>query len=303
MFAEVVVDILNSEVDRIFDYEIGSVVPAGTRVLVPFGQRKLEGFVLKVKDKTSLDKSKIKKVISFDETPLILPEMLELVDFMTQNYNLRKMDAIRLFVPSGIRTGKLKQKLLALAKIKDENFDANSFKSTAKNQKACYEYLKTHKTEKLSTLNDMFSPSSVKKLIELNLIEIFYEKEQSKLKDYGIIQKKVTLTETQSKIVKTITQKADKYLLFGVTGSGKTEVYMNVIQNALNEGKTAIMLVPEISLTPQVLKNFKAKFGNDVAILHSGLSVRERFDEWFRILNCEAKVVVCTNKKLGCDCC
>ena len=82
------------------------------------------------------------------------------------------------------------------------------------------------------------------------------------------------------------------FLLHGVTGSGKTEVYMNCIQNALDLGKTAIMLVPEISLTPQVLRNFRGRFGDCVAVLHSGLSNGERFDEWRKCLSGEARVVL-----------
>ena len=82
------------------------------------------------------------------------------------------------------------------------------------------------------------------------------------------------------------------FLLHGVTGSGKTEVYMNVIEREIANGKTAIMLVPEISLTPQVLRNFKERFGNTVAILHSGLSAGERFDEWNRLLSGDAKIAI-----------
>ena len=91
MFVEVIVDILNSEVDRIFDYEISTPAKVGTRVLVPFGKRNIEGYVLKTKEKSILDKSKIKSVISADERPVLLPEMIQLIDFMTQNFNIRKM--------------------------------------------------------------------------------------------------------------------------------------------------------------------------------------------------------------------
>ena len=292
MFAEVVVDIKNSEVDKIFDYRISTQVEIGTRVLVPFGNRRVEGYVLKLKEKSNLDESKIKDIISFDNKPILIPEMIELVDYLSQNYNIKKIDAIRLFVPVGIRGDKIKEKFVTFAQLKNSNYDISNFKSTAKNQKALYEYMLKHKCEKLSVLNENFSQNAVKKLLGLDLIELFTQKEVKKTKNYGIIKKDIVLTETQRNIVDTISQKKDTYLLFGVTGSGKTEVYMNVIKYMLDAGKTAIMLVPEISLTPQVLKNFKAKFGDDIALLHSGLSQRERFDEWFRIYNGEAKIVV-----------
>ena len=292
MFAEVVVDILNSEVDKIFDYKISTPLQVGARVLVPFGARKVEGYVLKIKDSTTFDSSKVKNVISFDSQPVILPEMLKLIDYMVQTFNLRKMDAIRLFVPAGLRNNKVKTKLVTYVTLKNYTFDISNFKSNAKNQKELYLFLQNCKTEKLSVLNQKFSPNAVKKLFELGLVEYSQQKQTSKLKDYGTSSKQVTLTPIQKNVVDVISKTPNNYLLFGVTGSGKTEVYMNVIKNMLLQGKTAIMLVPEISLTPQVLKNFKAKFGGDIALLHSGLSNRERFDEWYRIYNGEAKVVV-----------
>lgn len=84
----------------------------------------------------------------------------------------------------------------------------------------------------------------------------------------------------------------ETFLLNGVTGSGKTEVYLQSIQSVLDKGKEAIVLVPEISLTPQMVERFKGRFGNDVAVLHSGLSIGEKYDEWRKIERKEARVVV-----------
>lgn len=292
MFLEVVVDIQNSEVDKIFDYQTSTFVPVGTRVLVPFGGRKVEGYVLKVKDSTEHDIEKIKSIISFDENPVILKEHIELIEFMVKTYNLKKIDIIRLLVPAGLRQGKIKQKYETIVSLKDNNFDTKKLRASAKNQIDLYNYLLSVKTEKLSILNKKFTQNAVKKLKNLNLLQFCEEKVISKTKDYGTVSKQIALTETQKNIVDIVSKKPNKYLLFGVTGSGKTEVYMHIIQNMLLQNKTAIMLVPEISLTPQVLKNFKAKFGDDIALLHSGLSQRERFDEWYRIFNNDAKIVV-----------
>ena len=107
-----------------------------------------------------------------------------------------------------------------------------------------------------------------------------------------LADKRVKLNKGQQYAVDTILGSADTYLLKGVTGSGKTEVYMNVIEKQLSQGKTAIMLVPEISLTPQMLNRFTSRFPNNVAVLHSGLSDGEKFDEWQRIFKGEAKVVL-----------
>ena len=292
MFVEVIVDILNSEVDRIFDYEISTPVAVGTRVLVPFGNRKLEGYVLNTKQTSNLDKSKIKRVIDFDDKPVIIPEMLELIDYMTKTFNIRKIDAIRLFIPAGLRNNRVKQQFDVFAILNNSEYDINNFKSTAKNQKMLYQYLLQNKKENIVTLNKKFTSTAVKKLLSLGLIKLERKERETIKPNCSFIDSNVTLTNTQKQVVSTITKTADTYLLFGVTGSGKTEVYMNVIKNNINVGKTAIMLVPEISLTPQVLGHFKAKFGDDVAILHSGLSVRERFEEWYRIFDGSAKVVV-----------
>ncbi len=292
MFVEVVVDILNSEVDKIFDYKISTPVQVGTRVLVPFGNRKVEGYILKIKDTTTQSKEKIKSVISCDSQPVLLPEMLELIEFMTTNYNLRKIDAIRLFIPTGLRNNKILEKFDKIVAVKNTDYDISNFKSNAKNQIELYKYLLASKSEKLTVLNKKFSNIAVKKLLDLNLIEIYEEKIVTTPKDYGKTDKNIVLTKTQSDIVNQISNNINNYLLFGVTGSGKTEVYIDVIKNVLKQGKTAIMLVPEISLTPQVLRHFKAKFGDDIALLHSGLTQRERFDEWYRIFNGQARVVV-----------
>ncbi len=292
MFVEVIVDILNSEVDRIFDYEVSTPVVPGTRVLVPFGNRKVEGYVLNIKNETKLEKSKVKSVLSFDDEPVLIPEMLKLIDFLTQNFNLRKMDAIRLFVPAGLRKNKVQTKFETFAVLANENFDVTTLKSTAKNQKNLFDFIKEKNRENIVELNKKFTQNAVKKLVELGVLKLEKQKVIAKSKDYGAKNKDVILTETQKNIANEIVQKPDTYLLFGVTGSGKTEVYMNVIKQILSRNQTAIMLVPEISLTPQVVMHFKAKFGDKIAILHSGLSVRERYDEWFRIYNGDAKVVV-----------
>lgn len=293
MIAEIIVDVLNSEVDRVFDYKLSTPASVGSRVLVPFGSRKLEGYILSIKQNSDMPEHKLKNVISVEDNGILLPEMVKLIDYMVTTFNLRKIDAIRLMLPSGLRNNKIKQKNITYAKLEVDNFDLNSFKKNATKQIECYLYIKEHKIAQLSLVNKKFGAQAVQKLKTLNLISTFdtlqnrYSGKQIQVKDNGVI-----LTPTQQNIVDQISANQQTYLLFGVTGSGKTEVYMNVIKNALKAGKTAIMLVPEISLTPQVLRHFKQKFGEDVAILHSGLSMGARYDEWFRILNGNAKIVV-----------
>ena len=142
-------------------------------------------------------------------------------------------------------------------------------------------------------LNNLFGSSSVKKLEELGIINKFFSQKRRKPQVSEIENKQVVLNSLQQNAVdKILAENSKTFLLYGVTGSGKTEVYMHAIKKILEKNKTAIMLVPEISLTPQVMQNFVARFGDNVAILHSGLSNGERFEEWQRIFSGEAKIVV-----------
>ena len=243
MIAEVIVDVLNSEVDKVFDYKISTPVKVGTRVLVPFGKRNLEGYVLSVKDTSDIKEDKLKSVISVDDSPVLLPEMIKLIEFMTKEFNLRKIDAIRLMLPSGLRNNKVKQKVVKYAKIKNANFNLELLKKTAKNQRDCFEFLLQNGDCELSLLNNKFSNSSVKKLTELGAIEIYSLKQNREVENnFSNPTINVILTQKQTEVVNKISNSKNQvFLLFGVTGSGKTEVYINCIKNALNSGKTAIM--------------------------------------------------------------
>ncbi|KXT74084.1 Helicase PriA essential for oriC/DnaA-independent DNA replication [Streptococcus sp. DD10] len=150
----------------------------------------------------------------------------------------------------------------------------------------------------LKNLRKSFSAPVVKFFIEKGILEI-EEREVDRAQDYFnqvIKSHSLELNFQQAQAVEAITKQIGKeshpFLLEGVTGSGKTEVYLQVIEEALKRGKTAIMLVPEISLTPQVTNRFIARFGNQVAILHSGLSEGEKYDQWRKIEQGQAKVVV-----------
>ena len=296
MFAEVIVDISSGSVDKIFDYDISNFnITEGYRVYVPFGNMKVEGFIIRVKDESNLEPSKIKSILgAVDDFPCITKEMIELMHHMVKQYHLRYIDVLRLFIPSEMRSGKVKslsKKILQF--VGDKQKIEQNIRKNAKNQLELLNFLqkdvKYYKTE----LNEKFSSVAVNKFIESEYL-IESEEKFNRAPNYNIVNdKKVSHTDLQKRAIENILDNANKTsLLFGVTGSGKTEVYMSVIERVIQNNKTAIMLVPEISLTPQVLSNFKARFGDEVAILHSGLSVGERFDEWKRIRFGEAKIVV-----------
>lgn len=300
MFAEVIVDISNSEVDRIFEYSHFDMpqLRTGMRVLVPFGSRQIEGYVIKLKEKSDYDVQKIKQISSIlDTMPVISQEMLSLSEFMVEKYHLRMVDVLRLFIPSNMRGGKVKELTKQYASISKDyiGVDTSEFiKKSATAQLEVFNHILANPESSVTELNQNFSASALRNLIARDVIAVT-TKEVLRTPYNGLSgeSKRVTLTDDQQKVVNKILSTSGKtFLLHGVTGSGKTEVYMHCIASVLAENKTAIMLVPEISLTPQVLKNFRSKFGNRVALLHSGLSAGERFDEWRRLLGGDATVAI-----------
>lgn len=302
MFAEVIVDVVNKEVDKIFDYIVPQNlnVIAGTMVLLPFGNRTVEGFVLSLKESSLVPKEKQKSIISvISEKQLITTEMLQLAKYMKNVYHLKMVDILRLMLPSQIRLGKVKDLTIKNIKINNDfnfvNNYLNTLKANAKKQKEIIEFFINNDkiSIKKSDLAESFSKSAIETLIKENvLIQENVKQNREPLKNIESNYKSVVLNEYQQNAVNKILEKPKTYLLHGVTGSGKTEVYMNVINNVLKQNKNVIMLVPEIGLTPQVMRQFKARFGNLVALIHSGLSDGEKFDEWFKILNKEARIVV-----------
>ena len=295
MIAEVIVDILNSEVDKVFDYGILSNqdIKIGERVLVPFGNRKIEGYVINIKEKTDIPTSQLKNIIKkLDNFISIKPEFIELMKFMCENYNTRKADNLRLFIPPAIRRQIVKEKFIELVNINKNS--TYTPKKNAKNQIEAIEFVSLNKDISKIELNKKFSSATINTLIKNEVFIVTKLKEErnpySSL-DYQI--KQVTLTEQQNNALNTILNSNNSTLLLhGVTGSGKTEVYLQAIKNILSKNKTAIMLVPEISLTPQMLKIFRAHFKEEVALLHSGLSDGERLDEWTRLREGKAKVAI-----------
>ena len=298
MFADVIVDISHSEVDKIFEYSFSDCkVLAGSRVLVPFGNKAIEGIVINVKSQCEFDKSKVKTIISvLEDVPALTPETLALSEFVVKTCYVSRALSFRLFLPAEMRKGRVREQFVKYAAL-DENLNADellsSLKKNAIKQRDLIMFLQENGKTALSYLNENFG-SAVKALTDKNVLIVTSEKRfRSPYKDLSGSAKKVVLTEKQRQAIDFI-EKSEKLttLLFGVTGSGKTEVYLDLIDKTLKEGKTAIMLVPEISLTPQMLKQLRARFGENAAIMHSGLSAGERYDEWWRLRTGEAKIAI-----------
>ena len=297
MIAEVIVDVMSSEVDRVFDYMIPSSlvdITVGYRVLVPFGNRKIEGYIVGLKETTDCPADKLKSIIDkLDDYPVIIPELIELMHYMKSTLYLRLIDGIRLAVPTQIRSN-VKDKVTRIITLNYDKLDEYMATLTGrqKNAPLVIQMLKEYPEMNYTSLASKFGNAVINKMLDNGVLE---EKKikVNRLKHERTTENNHILTDLQENAVKAILNSTDRPLvLFGVTGSGKTEVYMHSIEKILKENKRALMLVPEISLTPQMVRVFSARFGSEVAVLHSALSMGEKHDEWLRIYRGEAKIVV-----------
>ena len=292
MYAQVIVDIAHSQVDKIFEYSCEPGLEVGSRVKVPFGARTMDGFVIGLSETPSYPTEKIKPVSEiFDELPALVPECFSLMERISSRYKVPKASALRLFIPSEMRLGKVREIYKSYAKIKDISV---SISKSAKKQRECLDFLSECGEYAFTELCSEFGRGAVNALIEKGAIYI--EKQRIARKPFEAISGQSAdkkLTPAQLAAVMSV-ENTDKtvHLVHGVTGSGKTEIYLRIIADQIKNGKTAIFLVPEISLTPQMLSQLRARFGGEAAILHSGLSAGERFDEWWRLRSGEAKIAV-----------
>ena len=291
MFADILVEVVAKSTDKTFTYRIPSEMKAmvGMRALVPFGKRNIEGFIVKIYDELDSD-YEVKDIVKLiDDKPVLNEEMLELGKYISKKTLSPLTLVYQTMLPRALKakekTNINKKMLKYLRIVKDGNFKTDK-------QRLVFDFVKGN-GEVLKSEANKISLSAVKTLIGNGYLEEF-EKEVYRIDDdISLEQKDYILTREQEEVLGKI--KFDKfkpYLLHGVTGSGKTLVYMKLIEEVLKQGREAILLVPEISLTPQVVDVFKKRFGKVVAILHSGLSNGEKYDEWRKILRKEVSIAI-----------
>lgn len=293
MTVDVLVEININKKDKTFTYlvpdNLKKDISIGKRVLVPFNKQELEGFILNIHEEDSDNLKSIIKVI--DEEAVLNEELLSLGKTICEDNLCNLVSIYQAMLPKGYKASKksnVKEKYVNYLSILDEDKAIDFInKSKAKKQVLVLEELLGGDREMKE-----FPYSIVKALIEKGLIRK-YQKEEYRIKD-ELIEKNVHELNIYQKEVfnKIIDSKKDIILLNGVTGSGKTEIYMALIDKVLKEGKEAIMLVPEISLTPQIISRFKEHFDENISVLHSGLSIGEKYDEYRKILRKEVKIVV-----------
>ena len=295
MIAGVLVELSNKNIDKIFEYEIPSFlmsrIKIGIRVLVPFGNMKLEGFVLSVSDNKNTDKE-LKSIIDIvDDTVVLNDELLELGKIMQKNTLSTLISCYQVMLPKA-----LKAKNGSVVNVKYDTYyklsglDFSGVKFNDKQLEIINLFNNRDKVLRQELVS--ISSSSLNTLLKKGvLIEEKTEHYRLKYSDNKTVINK--LTEEQESVVNSvINNNSNTYLIHGVTGSGKTEVYMSIIEHYLSLGKNCIVLVPEISLTPQMVNRFQNRFGDKIAAIHSALSDGEKYDEWRRIYRGEASIVI-----------
>lgn len=294
MIIGVLVELSNKNIDRVFDYNVPDTfldkIKLGIRVKVPFGRMKLEGFVVEIKNNTDVLVKDILDVV--DDEVILNEELLELGKKMQEDTLSTLISCYQVMLPKALKAKNgttINKKLDTYYHLNDNEVDYS--KLTLKQTeivKVCLEKKNVIRKELVG-----ISSSSLNTLVKKGIL-IEEQVDHYRVSYNEKMEVKKELTIDQRKVVDEVLKNPsyDTYLLYGVTGSGKTEVYMELIEDALKKNKTSIVLVPEISLTPQMVLRFQKRFGDNIAALHSALSEGEKYDEWRRIVSGDAKIVI-----------
>lgn len=323
IFADIIIDISHEALDKVFQYRVpfslrDKVVP-GSRVCVPFGvgNREREGYVIALQNSASYDVDKIKEIIRVVEGSLTVEsQLIQVAAFLKKRYGSSMLQALKTVMP--VKT-KVRHQQAVTISLKIEKKEAQTLLSVWEQK---HYTAKARFMKKLLTVEKMTKEEAVKECR-------FPLKELKKLEADGVIcmQTKITYRNPFSKFEKKVTNivlneeqqaavdmfctdfqegRRKTYVLFGVTGSGKTEVYLRMIEEVLAKQQQVIVLIPEISLTYQTVRRFYERLGDRIAVLHSRMSAGERSDACERIAAGEADVVIgarsalfAPTKKLG----
>lgn len=313
MFARVLIDIAHTEIDRLFTYRIpeGMEAAPGMHVLAPFGRGNApkEGFVIEVTDAADGPGPFKALLRALEPYPVLLGEQIELARWMQRSYNCLLVDALRLMIPAQMRGGRVHEKVtrtVALAPGLDVPAALKSLCAADGRPRAPKQY---EVLSRLAGSGVEMAMSDLAVLVPGAAAAVAALARRGYVVEAGRVTFRrppdaaveppappPALTGAQSRAVAAVAEAMEgdggTFLLHGVTGSGKTEVYLRCIEQCLRLGKQAIVLVPEIALTPQTVGRFRARFSDGIAVLHSRLSAGERFDEWRRIRLGAARVAV-----------
>ena len=306
-YANIIVDISHEKLDKTFQYlipqELAEDVRVGVLVDIPFGNRSITGYVVELTDEAEFDVSRLKPIIGVKKGSVpIESQLIELAGWMRKNYGGTMNQALKTVIPIKQKTKAIERKILKLIISKEEAirklalFEDKKFTAKAKLLRELImagELEQSLVTQKLNV-----SVSTIKSLERDAIIEIQITKEYrnpvNHLESKGY---HLTLNERQQAVVDHITTDMEHaqhktYLLKGVTGSGKTEVYMELIAHVIASGKQAIVLIPEIALTFQTVMRFYNRFGDRISIMNSRLSQGEKYDQYLRAKNGDIDIMI-----------
>jgi primosomal protein N' (replication factor Y) len=293
--------------DREFDYlippELASRLHPGIRVVVPFGRSTRKGCVVGIKAASEVPADRLKAIAAIDgEGDQIPASLLRLADWIARYYCCPREHAIRAMLPAVVRGGRVKKRLRAFACLAPESQQKGvaSERLTPRQRRVIEALLRRGACPVAEICSECEVTPAVVRALERKGLLVIEDRVVARdpfAEDIILPTTPLALTDEQTRALDAILASltaptAAVVLLHGVTGSGKTEVYLQAIQRCLDSGREAIVLVPEIALTPQTCERFRARFGDHVSVLHSGLSDGERFDEWTRIHQGRSRIVV-----------
>ena len=306
MFCQVIIDIVHENVASPFTYRIpdGMTLEPGQRVAVPFGRQQKEGIILSLTDECGLDEKRVKDVTGpLEDYAAIPPELMDLAAHMAEEAHCPLAETLRLMLPAQMRGGRVRVKTVRTAKLAvspEAAADAAEKEKRSRKRAELLEILSDGNVHSVAELaGKVKDPNEALKKLSADGLIVLSDEETLRTPGNAFAPPEdsgFTLTpgqrEALDEILPCLKGKGGRFLLHGVTGSGKTEVFMAAVRNVLSLGKSAIILVPEIALTPQMVSWFRGRFGPVAAVIHSRLSPGERFDEWRRIRRGEARVVI-----------
>ena len=304
MYAEVLIEYSAKSIDKSFTYiiphHLEGIIKVGMKVLVPFGANTINGFVTKIINEYQ-ESYELKEIVDIvDKYFCLNDELMKLGEYLQSKTLCTKITAYQTMLPSSLKVKEQKSdysKYLTYVELNKTIDEVKEYIESNPRRKKQIEVLNNLLVEN-KLLKSSLSSNVVEVLLEENLIKLTKEQIYRLNKDKCIIDR-IKFSPDQQKAIDTINLNSENtYLLHGVTGSGKTEVYIELIKRVVSLGKKAIMLVPEISLTAQIVNKFYDHFGNDVAIFHSGLSNGEKYDEYLKILRDEVHIVVGTRSAI-----
>jgi primosomal protein N'' len=297
MIAEVIVDIKVKAVDRIFDYIVPDnlTVTVGSRVYAPFGNQKIEGYIINLKPTSEMPFEQLKELISVSEVQFLNEELVALAKEFAQRTACFKTSMLQAMVPKDVTRREIK-KVEAVVALK-----TITIPTRAKKQREVIDYLQSVALPvTLPFLRKIFGNSVITKLIAENFFSI--EKLEVELINDPVVispQKQIELRQEQKNVLAKLTDNQGVFVLQGITGSGKTEIYLRYVEQIIAQNKTVLILVPEIGLTPQMIERFAGRFGEkNLALLHSKLTARKRFDMWVKIKRQQVKIVLGTRSAI-----